>query len=142
MQAKWVNCDVCGRKFLKPKYQKNEHDFCCAEHSRLWNAKKLSEYNRTSNPMNQPGGVLEARIKRSRIMREKCQGQSYRKMLGKIEHRRMAEMLIGRELIPGEVVHHIDGDKFNNDPYNLEVFPSQAEHVKTQPRDAKGRWCR
>ena len=39
-------------------------------------------------------------------------------------------------------VNHIDGDKLNNDPMNLEVLPSQAEHTKTQRRDPQGRWCK
>lgn len=31
---------------------------------------------------------------------------------------------------PGEVVHHKDGNKMNNSPENLEVFPSQSVHAK------------
>lgn len=50
--------------------------------------------------------------------------------------------MLGRPLRRGEVVHHRDGNKLNNDPMNLEVLPSQTEHTKTQPRDGKGRWCK
>lgn len=32
-------------------------------------------------------------------------------------------------LKPGQVVHHIDGDRTNNDPANLMVFDSHAEHM-------------
>lgn len=43
------------------------------------------------------------------------------------EHRLVAENKLGRRLLPGEQVHHIDENKQNNDPANLEVcFP--AEH--------------
>ena len=35
------------------------------------------------------------------------------------EHVRVLELKLGRRLRPGEVVHHIDGDKTNNDPSNL-----------------------
>ncbi|KYG11427.1 hypothetical protein BE21_57595 [Sorangium cellulosum] len=42
-------------------------------------------------------------------------------------HRLVAEMLLGRPLRRGEDVHHIDGDRLNNDPRNLEVL-TRAEH--------------
>ena len=43
-------------------------------------------------------------------------------------HRWVAEKyVVGRKLRSGEVVHHIDGDKLNNDPDNLEVM-SKSEH--------------
>ena len=44
------------------------------------------------------------------------------------EHHLVAEDLIGRALLPGEVVHHIDGDKLNNAPENLYVCSGQKEH--------------
>lgn len=44
-------------------------------------------------------------------------------------HRVVAAAWCGRELSPGEVVHHRDGDKLNNHPENLEVLPSQSVHV-------------
>lgn len=45
------------------------------------------------------------------------------------EHILVAEEKIGRYLLPDEVVHHIDGDKTNNDPGNLLVCANQAEHM-------------
>lgn len=38
-------------------------------------------------------------------------------------------MILGRPLERGEVVHHIDRNKRNNEPENLMVFPSQAHHA-------------
>lgn len=44
-------------------------------------------------------------------------------------HRVVAEQKIGRKLTRYEVVHHIDGDKLNNDPDNLEVM-TLSEHSR------------
>lgn len=44
-------------------------------------------------------------------------------------HRLIAEQKIGRKLKPNEVVHHIDGDKLNNDPDNLCVM-TRGEHAR------------
>lgn len=44
-------------------------------------------------------------------------------------HRRLAEEFLGRPLLPGEIVHHRDGDSTNNDRRNLLVLPSQRYHA-------------
>lgn len=48
---------------------------------------------------------------------------------GQVKHRKVAEEKLGRKLTPGEEVHHIDGDHFNNDPENIEVL-TKSEHAK------------
>jgi hypothetical protein len=30
------------------------------------------------------------------------------------------------------IVHHLDGDRFNNHPDNLVILPSQAEHARLE----------
>lgn len=49
-----------------------------------------------------------------------------------LEHRLVMERVLGRELLPSEVVHHKDTDKQNNAPGNLEVYNCNADHLKDE----------
>ena len=54
---------------------------------------------------------------------------------GRLVHRVLAECLLGRRLFPGEVVHHLDGNKVNNAPGNLMVM-SNREHNRIHAQSA------
>lgn len=44
------------------------------------------------------------------------------------EHVRVAEKKLGRKIGKKEIVHHVDGDRSNNDPSNLLVFRTAGDH--------------
>ena len=51
----------------------------------------------------------------------------------------MTEML-GRELRPDEIVHHLDSDSLNDDPSNLQLV-SRADHMRIHlPRKTTQQW--
>lgn len=75
-----------------------------------------------------------------RSVKHYCKMECYKKHLRNPDYRQwrtgqrigrrvMAEK-IGRMLLQGEVVHHIDGDNRNNDPGNLMLFANHSEHLK------------
>lgn len=115
-------CPFCGASFRVPpsRLRRSKQVFC----SSLCN-------NRYHNPEKNKTLMTDAvRNKLREIRRHAGEGKTYAKDHGRHIHRAVAEEILGRALLPGEVVHHIDGDKRNNTPENLMIFPSQAEHAR------------
>lgn len=55
----------------------------------------------------------------------------------KLVHRHVAEMMLGRKLHTGEVVHHKNRNKLDNRRSNLWVFESQQKHHEIHEQDEK-----
>lgn len=59
------------------------------------------------------------------------------------EHRHVLEQKIGRYLLSNEIAHHIDGNKQNNKPENLEVLIASEHskyHAEQRKRNKLGQW--
>lgn len=59
-----------------------------------------------------------------------------------LEHRVVFEKKIGRYLKPSEVVHHKNGVKHDNRPDNLELFSSNADHLRHELTGRVPNWTK
>jgi hypothetical protein len=59
-----------------------------------------------------------------------------------LEHRLVMARKMGRNLHSHEVVDHIDGIKLHNDPNNLRLFSSNAEHLKATISNKTPNWSK
>ena len=119
-------CDWCGKEITQPpsQYKKSSTHFCNR-------SCRTSFRNTNDNPVWKQSTREKIRISRLGT----GSGESYPKYYGRHEHRVVAEDKLGRPLAPGEIVHHIDGDKRNNTPANIVVLHSQSAHIALH-RDA------
>lgn len=149
-----LTCDYCGKEIERCPSQVKRHNFCSREclgkySSKSQNPKgyrelkdftknsiRFSENNASWNKTRMTPEVKE-KLRAARLIDPECR-KSYSKLFGKHTHRVVAEQKLGRPLRPGEVVHHIDGDKQNNSPENLQIFKSQSEHAKIHALQDKG----
>ena len=139
-----TTCEMCGKVFFRYPSHLKKTNFCSKTclgkyNSKLFNpsgykyrsfeknSERMTEMNRELNPQRM---TPETRAKLSEARYGKGDKTPYRKKNGQHVHRMVAEEMLGRPLKPGEVVHHIDGDKYNNSSDNLMVFPSQSAHAE------------
>lgn len=116
-----ITCVECGKEKSIPtsQFKRSKNHFC----SKKCNMQYM---NRMLNPSRMTPTV-RAKLRESKL--GTGSGVSYEKTYGKHTHRIIAEKMLGRPLQPGEIVHHIDGNKRNNDPSNLMVM-TQSEHAR------------
>lgn len=122
-------CCYCGKLFEREKSKVKRVCFCSNKCRSAYNSEKMSFYNKTSNLMNVRGLATIEQREKLRERKLKDTNNWYKSYLGELEHRRIAKFKLGRELKSNEVVHHIDGDRFNNKPNNLQVM-TRAEHMR------------
>ena len=113
-------CSNCGAEMLAniSNYKDSKNSFCCNE--------CRSDYIRLNSKGNKvlkkrPGGDHHVLIKDWDHPRADRHGYVY-------EHLLVAEETLGRKVLKGEVVHHINCVKEDNRPENLFVCKSSQEH--------------
>lgn len=112
-----VSCERCGKTFfVAPARAKHRNPRFCSMGCKSGNYRADRFLNRNGYPV-----VLCADGKK------------------RIEHRAVAEAKIGRPLRRGEHVHHINGDRTDNRPENLDVL-SRSQHTSLHKRCS--RWAR
>lgn len=109
-------CKHCGTAFDVPQWN-HRAMYCCLKCKQTAVARRTAK-TRAAKQRGKgtapDGGLLDT---------------TYGKLNGRHAHRVVAEEKIGRALLPGEIVHHIDGNKHNNHPDNLQVM-TQSEHAR------------
>lgn len=130
-------CSVCGKFVTRHKSWIRKTVLCSPACTATWKSKHMASMNLELNPDRM---TPNTRLKLREARLGTGEGKSYEKTFSRPTHRIVAESILGRKFKKGEVVHHIDENKRNNDPLNLMVFSSQAEHAAWHQkllRDAK-----
>ncbi len=126
-----VSCAGCGRMFTPTKDQVGSRDR--GETIDLYCSRACYQGHRAGehNPHWRGGRVDSNGYKYLREKRHPASGYF-------AEHRKVAEQKVGRPLRPDEVVHHVNHDKTDNRPENLEVL-TRSEHVKLHAAERRQR---
>ena len=121
-------CESCGKAVTRIASSMLEHVFCSRPCASAYLSKKMTAMNVVLNP-DRMTPELRCKLREYHLLPD-SERISYAKYYGRHLHRAIAEGILGRPLAKGEVVHHIDNNKQNNNPDNLMVFSSQAEHAR------------
>lgn len=116
-----ARCELCGTEFQRQRSQPRRY---CGR-SCYADARNSTDVGRLHN-----GKPVRKTQQGYLVVFEPTHPRSYRHGYV-LEHRHVMEQKIGRLLEPGEVVHHINGKKWDNRPENLELMEHGAHSSLT-----------
>ncbi len=118
-------CPRCGKVFSLTSYQraalrrKGQTPYCSQA---CW----LRTHN---NPERNAALARATAEQRGNTLRGRGEGRGYRKRGGRHEHRVVMEEALGRTLLPGEIVHHLNHLRLPNTSENLGLT-NRADHAR------------
>ena len=133
MKTVVLNCDLCGRKFNRALWLDNQNKrkklkknlcgkICANKYSSLrWRKHGRGKYTTEYGYVRLYGGNFPSPYED-------------RKSWCLFEHVLIMAQKIGRKLDGGEVVHHLNGNRADNHPENLELM-SRSKHISHHNRE-------
>lgn len=141
--ARTIHCDWCEIEFTRYPSRIKRTNYCSRKclaeaTSKTKNPegyRRLTDYTNQSKNMSLINQKLnptrmtpEIRAKLREAHLNNGEGKTYTKTYGRHTHRVVMEEKLGRKLKSGEIVHHIDGNRRNNHPDNLQLV-TRSEHI-------------
>ena len=116
-----------------------------------WTAESLASYRQKMSGANNPawkGGVTFFKTHGNYTGVRYVRAPEWARPMARkdgyvMEHRLVMAQIVGRLLTRTEVVHHLDHDPANNEPQNLELWPTNGAHKSAEHgRPVNGAACR
>ena len=126
------SCSVCGCSVTRYPSLFYTDVLCSKECRKLWNSQKNLGEN---NPDWKGGRYIEP--EKGYVMIRNSSHPRARKNGYVLEHILVMETILGRSLTEHERVHHKNHDPADNRPQNLQLYSSNADHLRDEGHHRK-----